>query len=43
MIVKTLPMPVETLKIQVSSAGPKKGTLAITWENTEASVPLTLR
>ena len=43
MIVKTLPMPVETLKIQVSSAGPKKGTLAISWENTEASVPLTLR
>ncbi len=43
MIVKTLPMPVETLKILVSSTGPKKGTLAITWENTEASVPLTLR
>ncbi len=43
MIVKTLPSPVETFKILVSSASPKKGTLALSWENTEALVPFTLR
>jgi hypothetical protein len=43
MILKTPPAPVETLKIAVASTGPKKGTLAISWENSEASVPFTLR
>jgi len=42
MNVKTLPSPVETFKIQLSQAGPGKGTLALLWENTEASIPFTL-
>jgi len=44
MNLKTLPAPVETFKIQVSAAGPGKGgTLALIWENTEASIPFTLK
>jgi hypothetical protein len=42
MVVKTLPSPVETFKVQLTSSGDNKGTLALTWENTEASVPLTV-
>lgn len=33
----------ETLTIGVKPSGGKKGTLTIAWENTEASVPLTVR
>ena len=43
MNLKTLSSPVETFKIQVSPAGPGKGTLALSWENTEASIPFTLK
>jgi hypothetical protein len=42
MILKTLPSPVETFRIQLSSTGGNKGALALIWENTEASVPLTV-
>jgi hypothetical protein len=42
MAVKTLPSPVETFKIQLTSTGDNKGTLALIWENTEASVPMTV-
>ena len=44
MNLKTLPSPVETFKIQLAAAGPgKSGTLALIWENTEASIPFTLK
>ena len=39
MSVKMLAAPVETLRIEVSSNGGNRGTLAIRWENTEASIP----
>ena len=42
MNVKTLPTPVETLRIQLTSSGGNKGTLSIAWEKTEASVPFTV-
>lgn len=42
MTVKTFAAPVETLKIAVSADGGNKGTLAIIWENTEASIPFTV-
>jgi len=42
MNLKTLAMPVETFTIQLTSAGGAKGTLALSWENTEASVPFTV-
>jgi hypothetical protein len=42
MNVKTLAAPVETFKIQLSASGENKGTLALIWENTEASVPITV-
>ncbi len=42
MAVKTLPSPVETFKVQLTAAGDTKGTLALIWENTEASVPMTV-
>ncbi|PWT96797.1 MAG: hypothetical protein C5B51_32650 [Terriglobia bacterium] len=42
MNLKTVPSPVERFVIQLSSAGGNKGTLALTWENTEASVPITV-
>ena len=42
MTVKTLPTLVETFKVQLSTAGADKGTLALIWENTEASVPITV-
>ncbi|HTS25651.1 MAG TPA: DUF2911 domain-containing protein [Bryobacteraceae bacterium] len=40
MSVKTLPSMVETFQVALSAAGGNKGTLALIWENTEASVPL---
>jgi Protein of unknown function (DUF2911) len=42
MNVKTLGSPVETLKFELSAAGANKGTLALAWESTEASVPFTV-
>jgi hypothetical protein len=42
MAVKTLPSPVETFKVQLASTGGNKGTLSLIWENTEASVPITV-
>jgi len=42
MNVKTLSTPVETLKIDVSSGGGNKGTLALMWETTEASILFTV-
>jgi hypothetical protein len=42
MNLRTLPSPVETFKIQVLPSGGNKGTLALSWENTEASVPITV-
>jgi hypothetical protein len=42
MSVKTLATAVETFRIELSSAGGNKGTLAIIWENTEASIPFTV-
>jgi hypothetical protein len=40
MNVKTLPAPVERFKIDLTAAGANKGTLALSWETTEASVPI---
>ena len=42
MNLKTLPAPVEVMRIQLSAAGGNKGTLAVSWENTEVSVPFTV-
>ena len=42
MAVKTLPSAVETFKVQLTASGDNKGTLALIWENTEASVPITV-
>jgi hypothetical protein len=42
MNVKTLPAPVERFKIDLAAAGGNKGTLALSWETTEASVPITV-
>ena len=41
MNLKTLPAPVETFKIDLRSDGGNKGTLALDWETTEASIPFT--
>jgi hypothetical protein len=40
MNVKMLGSPVETFRIELSSTGGDKGTLALIWERTEASIPL---
>ncbi len=40
MNVRTLPAPIETFRVDLRSDGGNKGTLALLWENTEASVPL---
>lgn len=37
------PAVVQSLKIELSNTGPKKGLLKITWERTEVSVPITLQ
>jgi hypothetical protein len=42
MVVKTLATPVETFRIELSSNGAKQGTLALIWETTEASIPITV-
>jgi len=38
-----LPAPVERFKIELSSAGAKKGLLKMSWERTEVSVPITVQ
>lgn len=43
MSLKTLPSPVETFTIRLTQNGDKQGTLALLWENTEASEPFSLR
>lgn len=35
--------PVERLKIELASTGPKKGLLKMTWERTEVSIPITVQ
>ncbi len=40
--VKTLLAPVEVFKIQLSGTGGNKGLLAMSWENTEVSIPFTV-
>jgi hypothetical protein len=40
--VKTLLRPVETFRIELRDGGANKGTLALIWENTEASIPFTV-
>jgi hypothetical protein len=42
MAVKTLGSPVETLKFELRADGGNKGTLALLWETTEASIPFTV-
>jgi len=42
MSVKTLDRPVENFKIDLSPAGGNKGALVMTWEKTEASIPITV-
>ena len=42
MNVKKLPAPVETFAIELRSDGGNKGTLALLWETTEASIPFTV-
>jgi hypothetical protein len=42
MSVKTLTAPVETFKVELRADGGNKGTLALMWETTEASIPLTV-
>ena len=42
MNLKTLDAPLETFKIDLRSDGGNKGTLALVWETTEASVPSTV-
>jgi hypothetical protein len=42
MNLKTLTSPVETFKIDLRSDGGNKGTLALDWETTEASIPFTV-
>ena len=42
MNLKSLPAPVETFKIDLRDDGGNQGTLALDWETTEASIPLTV-
>jgi hypothetical protein len=42
MNLKTLSAPVETFRIDLRSDGQNNGTLALDWENTEASIPFTI-
>lgn len=42
MNVRTTSPPVERLKLELSAAGGNKGTLALAWDTTEASVPITV-
>jgi hypothetical protein len=42
MNVKTVSAPVERLKVELGATGGNKGTLALAWDTTEASVPITV-
>jgi hypothetical protein len=42
MSLKPLDMPVESLTFEIRSDGGNKGTMALLWENTEASFPFTV-
>jgi hypothetical protein len=42
MNLKTVPAPVERLKLELTASGGNKGMLAVVWETTEASVPITV-
>ncbi len=42
MNVKRLDTPVETFRVDLRNDGGNKGTLALVWENTEASIPFTV-
>jgi len=42
MKVRRLADPIETFRIEISPAGPRAGVLKLIWENTEASVAITL-
>jgi DUF2911 family protein len=42
MSVNKIPDSVEVFRIELTSAGANKGKLALVWENTEASVPITV-
>jgi hypothetical protein len=42
MNLKTLANPVETFKIELRADGGNRGTLALDWETTEASIPFTV-
>ena len=42
MNVKTIGEPVEVFRIELSSTGGNKGKLALVWESTEASVPISV-
>ena len=42
MNIRTLPTPVETFRVELSNDGGTKGSLALLWENTEASIPFTV-
>jgi hypothetical protein len=42
MNLKSLPSPVERLKIELTPAGANKAMLALLWETTEASIPITV-
>jgi hypothetical protein len=43
MNLKTLPAPVETFRIDLRGDAGSKGTLALVWEKTEASIPFDVR
>jgi len=42
MNLRTLPAPVETFRVDLRNDGGNKGTLALVWETTEASIPFTV-
>jgi hypothetical protein len=42
MNLKTLPEPVETFRVELRNEGGNKGTLALLWEKTEASIAFTV-
>ena len=42
MTAKTLPAPVENFKLELTSQGGNNGLLTMTWEKTQASIPVTV-
>jgi hypothetical protein len=42
MNLRTLTAPVETFRVELRNNGGNGGTLALVWENTEASIPFTV-